>query len=311
MIKPKALKKGDTIGIIAPSSPEDKEKLHDSTKILEGLGFKVVHGRSCYENYGYLAGDDELRAFDINTMFRNPKIDAIFCMRGGYGSIRILDLIDYNVIHKNPKIFMGYSDITALHIAIVQKTNLVTFHGPMLTSDFLSPGFESYTKASMLKALTRPIPLGKIESPIEETKSTMLKPGNAQGEIIGGNLSLLVSTLGTPYEIDTRGKILLIEETGEEPYKIDRMLTQLRLSGKLYDVEGIALCQFTNCEPSDSTKSFSLDEMFKEVFSFFKKPIIKNVYTGHGESMATIPLGVLGKIDGSKGVFIVEENAVK
>lgn len=311
MIKPKALKKGDTIGVVAPSSPEDKEKLCDSTKVLEDLGFKVVHGRSCYESHGYLAGDDELRAFDINTMFKNPRIDAIFCMRGGYGSARILDLIDYNIIYKNPKIFMGYSDITALHIAIVQKSELVTFHGPMLTSDFLSPEFGKYTKKAMLKALTKPTPLGKITSPIGKIKSSMLYPGSAQGEIIGGNLSLIVSTLDTPYEIDTRDKILFIEEVGESPYKIDRMLTQLRLSGKLYDVAGIALCQFTDCNARDSSKSLSLGQIFKEILLPLKKPIVKNVYTGHGESMATIPMGVKGRIDGNRGVFVVEENAVK
>lgn len=310
MIKPKALEKGDTIGIVAPSSPGKKEKLYEATKVLESMGFKIIHGQSCHEKHGYLAGDDELRAFDINTMFRNPIIDAIFCMRGGYGALRILDLIDYNTIYKNPKIFMGYSDITALHIAIIQKSELVTFHGPMLTSDFLSLEFEEYTKNIMLKALTAPIPLGKINPPRGKEKSSMLYPGNAQGEIIGGNLSLLVSTLGTPYEIDTRGKILLIEETGEKPYEIDRMLTQLRLSGKLYDAEGIILGQFTDCCDCDTGETLSLDEVFKEVLLPLKKPIIKNVYTGHGKGMATIPMGIKGGINGRSKTLVIEESGV-
>lgn len=310
MIKPKVLEKGDTIGVVAPSSPEKKEKLYKATKVIENLGFRVVHGQSCHEKHGYLAGDDELRAFDINSMFRNPRVNAIFCMRGGYGASRILDLIDYNTIYKNPKIFMGYSDITALHIAIIQKSELITFHGPMLTSDLISSKFEEYTKAAMLKALTNPVPLGEIIPPRGKVKPSMLYPGNAQGEIIGGNLSLLVSTLGTPYEIDTRGKILLIEETGEKPYKIDRMLTQLRLSGKLYDVEGIALCQFTDCCACDTDESLSLDEVFEEILLPLKKPIIKNVYTGHGEGMATIPMGVRGRINGNRKTLVIEESGV-
>lgn len=310
MIKPKALKNGDTIGIVAPGSFDSREKLHTATKILEDMGYEIVYGRTCFGNYGYLSARDDVRAFDINTMFENPEIDAIFCLRGGYGSLRILDLIDYNTIYKNPKIFMGYSDITALLVAIAQKSELVTFHGPMLTTDFISPNFKDYTKDYMLKALTLPRPLGHIIPPRCEVPSMMLTAGNAEGELVGGNLSLLTALLGTAYEIDTRGKILFLEEIDEKPYRIDRMLTQLRLAGKLYDAEGIVLGQFTNCD-LDSEDSLSLTEVFEDILIPLKKPIVKNVPIGHGKHKVTLPIGVKARILSRKGVLSIEEEGVE
>lgn len=311
MIKPKALKQGDTIGIVAPSSPADRGRLHRATSILENLGYKVRHSSSCFEKYGYLAAQDEKRAEDINSMFKDPTIDAIFCMRGGYGSMRILDLIDYDAIYKNPKIFMGYSDITALHIAITQKCQLVTFHGPMLTSDFALEQFKDYTEMAMIKALTSTNPLGSIKAAPGMPKEEMIFPGSAEGIAIGGNLSLITATLGTPYEIDTWGKLLIIEELEEEPYRIDRMLTQLKLAEKLDDAAGIVLGQFTSCESKDPENSLTLDQVFKDILVPLRKPIIKNVCFGHDIHKATIPMGVKARIDGNSNSFIVKESAIK
>ncbi|MCG0276796.1 MAG: LD-carboxypeptidase [Thermosediminibacteraceae bacterium] len=308
--KPGALKKGNTIGIVAPASPASAEKLNTAIKIIEDMGYRVKIGRSCYENYGYLAGSDDVRAYDINDMFASPEISAIFCMRGGYGTLRILDLLDYESISKNPKIFLGYSDITAIHIALIQKSGLVTFHGPMPAADFTCNDFNKFTKDAMLKALTSNSPLGEIKSPEGYPAAEMLVPGSAEGEIIGGNLSVIVSTIGTPYEIDTRGKLLMIEEIGEEPYRIDRMLTQLRLSGKLNDAAGIILGQFTNCVPKHPEKSLTLDQVFRDILVPLNKPVIKGVCFGHEEHKATIPMGVKARIDGERAALLIEESAV-
>lgn len=310
MIKPRALKKGDTIGIVAPGSPQNQGKLDKATRILEYMGFNVIQSPSCFGKYGYLAGKDEMRADDINLMFRDQTIDAIFCMRGGYGTSRILDLIDYDTIHHNPKIFMGYSDITALHIAMIQKSRLVTFHGPMLTSDFILQEFQGYTELAMLKAITSPFSLGEIKAPPGYPKEEMLVPGSAKGDVIGGNLSLIAATIGTPYEIDTRGKLLIIEELEEEPYRIDRMLIQLKLAGKLDDAVGIVLGQFTFCEPGDFQNSLSLEQVFEDILVPLEKPIIKNVCFGHDAQKATIPMGVKARIDGNTSSFIIEESAL-
>jgi muramoyltetrapeptide carboxypeptidase len=311
MNKPKALKPQDTIGIVAPASPAPLENLDKALDILEKMGFKTKVGTSCYEHRGYLAGSDETRASDINEMFRDPDIDAIICMRGGYGTPRILELLDYDMISKHPKIFMGYSDITAIHIALVQKSNLITFHGPMLTSDFTSPEFEKYTKGMMIKTLTQNVPLGEVKSPEYEPKVEVLVAQDAQGELIGGNLALIAATIGTPFEIDTKGKILMIEEVGEEPYRIDRMLTQLKLAGKLDDATGIVLGQFTDCNPQAPENSLSLEEVLEDIFSSLKKPVLKNVCFGHGRHKATIPLGVKASINAKRESLIIEESGVR
>jgi len=310
LIKPKALRKGDTIGIVAPGSPADEVKLYKATARLESMGFRIRHGTSCFGKYGYLAGKDEVRAEDINLMFEDPKIDAVFCMRGGYGSPRILNLINYDTIKSNPKIFMGYSDITAIHIAIIQKCQLVTFHGPMLTSDFLSSEFENYTAIHMMKALTSTFPIGKIVKAPGTPEGKMLACGSAEGKLIGGNLSLISDTLGTPFEIDTRGKLLLIEELEEEPYRIDRMLTQLKLAGKLDDVKGIVLGQFTDCGPKYPESSLNIEQVFEDILVSLEKPILQNICFGHDTHKATIPMGVKAKIDGDTNSLIIEESAL-
>lgn len=231
MIKPKRLKLGDTIGVVAPASPTTEEKLERVYRKLMQMGFNVVMGRSCFSKRGYLAGDDKTRAEDINKMFKNTEVDGIICLRGGYGSLRILDLLDYELIRTNPKVFVGYSDITALHIAINQISELVTFHGPMAAN--LIEDTCNFTLESLYNFILNEDFKPSIENLSRELVA--INGGIAEGQIIGGNLSLIASTIGTPYEINTKGKILFIEEIGEEPYRIDRMLTQLRLSHKLQE----------------------------------------------------------------------------
>lgn len=306
MNKVKRLKLGDTIGLIAPASPTSKEKVERAKEVLIEMGFKVKMGKSPYKKYGYLAGSDSIRATDINNMFKDSEVGAIICIRGGYGTPRILDLLDYEMIKQNPKMFLGYSDITALHIAFNQKSDLITFHGPMAVSDMIGD-FSGFSKDNLFKAIMDKEPLGKIASPKGEV-ITCINPGVAEGTIIGGNLSLVVDTIGTDYEIDTKGKILFLEEVGEEPYNIDRMLNQLRLSGKLKDSVGIILGDFNNCTAKDP-EDLNLEQVIEDLIKPAGKPTIYNVQAGHCEPMVTIPFGVKARLDGDKCELIILESA--
>jgi len=307
MIKPKKLKLGDTIGLVAPGSPATEKKVDKACKKLKELGFNVELGKSCYSRYGYLAGRDELRAEDLNSMFRNTEVDGIICLRGGYGTIRILELLDYNLIRANPKVFVGYSDITAIHIAINQISNLVTFHGPMAASD-LAGDISKFSLESLFNLILGEEFDGSIKNPIEDLIT--IHGGVAEGQIIGGNLSLIASTIGTPYEIDTKGKILFIEEIGEEPYRIDRMLNQLKLSNKLQEAEGIILGNFSNCIPEDPDMSLTLEEVIDDLIKPLNKPTIYNLQAGHCEPKITIPFGVKVRLDADRKEIVVLERPI-
>ncbi|MBU3191729.1 LD-carboxypeptidase [Clostridium bowmanii] len=309
MIKPKALKIGDTIGLVAPSSAlRQADGLEKSISVLEEQGFIVVIGESCGKKYGYLSGSDELRAKDINRMFEDNTIDAVFCLKGGYGTPRILDKLDYDMIKENPKIFIGYSDITAIHIVLNQKCDLITFHGPMAASDMLGD-FDEFSKKSYLNAITSINPLGEIDNPIGFEIKSMV-PGVASGKIVGGNLSLIASTIGTPYEIDTLGKILFLEDVDEFTYSVDRMLTQLRLSGKLEDCVGIILGNFTNCLPQYEDFDHTLMEVFNDIILKAKKPTIYNFMAGHCSPKITIPLGAEVLLDADSCILTIAESVL-
>lgn len=304
MIKPKKLKLGDTIGIVAPGSPTTEEKVEKAYEKLKEMGFKVKLGKSCYSKYGYLAGRDELRAEDLNSMFRDTEVDGIICLRGGYGTIRILELLDYNLIRANPKVFVGYSDITAIHIAINQISNLVTFHGPMAASD-LAGDISKFSLESLFNSILHEDFDGNLKNPTEELIT--INGGVAEGQIIGGNLSLIASTIGTPYEIDTKGKILFIEEIGEEPYRIDRMLNQLKLSNKLQEAEGIILGNFSNCMPEDPDMSLTLEEVIDDLIRPLNKPTLYNLQAGHCDPNITIPFGVRVRLNADRKEIVVLE----
>ena len=309
MKRPKALKYGDTVGLVAPSSPvSSADKVDLSVQKLMELGFKVKVGKSCLSKYGYLSGQDDVRAEDLNSMFADKSIDGIICIKGGYGTPRILDQLDYSMIEKNPKLFAGYSDITALHIAFNQICKLVTFHGPMPASDMLSD-FGEFSKNSFTKAITEKEVLGELRNPVGVDVKTLIK-GKATGHIVGGNLSLITATIGSKYEIDTKGKILFIEDIDEQPYRIDRMLTQLRLAGKLEDCTGIIIGDWNNCVPSGSNASLTLEEIIKDIIVPAGKPTIFNFKAGHCEPKITIPMGVEAALDADNGSLFIKECAV-
>lgn len=308
-IKPKRLGIGDRIGIIAPASPGNIELTMAGIHWLEEQGFQVELGKTVQQTLGYLAGTDADRADDINKMFASPDIDAIFCLRGGYGTMRLLELLDYDCIRTHPKVFLGYSDITALHISIGQRTGLVTFHGPMVASD-MGKGLSDYTGDSFYRALTTATPLGVLTNPPNIEPPVFIVPGNAQGYLTGGNLSLLVSTLGTPYEIDTRGKILCLEEVGEAPYRMDRMLTQLLLAGKLQAAAGIVVAMCSDCD-EDDPPSFTVEEVLLDRLGGVNIPVLYQLYFGHTAEKATLPLGAMAKLGTDVGGLAVIESGTE
>ena len=296
MIKPQALKLGQTLGLIAPASPATQEKTLEAKAYLESLGFKVKMGKTCHLSHGYLAGTDKERLEDIHTMFQDPEIDGIIAVRGGYGTSRLLKDLDYKLISENPKVFIGYSDMTAIHTAIRQKSGLVTFHGPMAASDLIEDKSD-FTIKSLYSAILEGHHKEEMENPQGEAIETIVG-GTAKGQITGGNLCLLTNTIGTPYEIETEGKILLIEEVREKPYAIDRMLTQLKLAGKLDSVEGIILGDFKDCQGDQD--SLSLEQVFKDHIEPLGKPTIYNFQAGHCQPAITVAMGIEVELNADK-----------
>lgn len=291
---PKRLQKGDTIGIISPSSPPNMENLQKALPFLEALGLNVKMGKSVEAERGYLAGDDDARLADLHEMFEDPAIAGIICAGGGFGASRIADRIDFGMIKENPKMFWGYSDITFLHTAIGQYAELVTFHGPMLASDV---GKEEFHERSgrMFGQLFGPFELHYTE---EVSPLKALVGGQGEGELVGGNLASIRSSLGTKFELDTKGKILLIEDTGKEPYQVDECLNQLRMARKFEEVAGIVIGDFKNAAPEDPAHSLSLDEVFADYFSDLKVPVVNGFKIGHCEPHFSVPLGAKARLDG-------------
>lgn len=308
--KPSVLKKSDMIRAVAPASTErDLAKLNKGLAKLRDLGFEVSLG-DCVRKlrtWGYLSGTDEERAAELNEAFRDDDVDAIFCVRGGYGTPRILPYLDYDLIRSNPKIFIGYSDITTLHIAMNQKSDLVTFHGPMIASEMGSE-LTHYTETWLLRALTKTEPLGEITNPTDGPMIKTINEGRASGKLVGGNLSLMVKTLGTPYEIDTKNKLLLIEDTEDPPYRIDRNLTHLWLANKLQEAAGIIVGEITLCEPSSNEPSLTLWDVLKDRIGSTGKPATYGLCFGHGTHHLTLPIGVQASLDATQGKAWVEES---
>ena len=293
MIRPAHLNKGDMIGIVAPASPVERDVLERSFSFLEQLGLRYKLGASVYKKKGYLAGSDEERLADLHEMFRDPEVKGIICAGGGYGSARYAEQLDLDLIHNNPKVFWGFSDITYLHTAIRQGAGLVTFHGPMLASCVAQQEFHELS-GKMFEQLFSPVEVHYSESisPLET-----LVGGVAEGDVVGGNLTQLVNSLGSEFEIQTNNRLLVIEDVGEEPYKVDRLLNQLRLAGKLREAAGIIIGDFSKAEPAKPEASLTLDEVFAQYFGQLESPVVKGFRIGHCEPNIAIPFGVKGRLD--------------
>jgi muramoyltetrapeptide carboxypeptidase len=318
IVKPAKLTKGATIGIVSPSSFSEPFGLGQGVNYLRGLGYKVVLGE-CTKNltrHGHFAGKDETRAKELMDMFSNDKVDAIFCSRGGWGGMRILPLLDFGVIKDNPKIFIGYSDITTLHIAIHQRTGLVTFHGPSIEgyggdNPEKDPptGKDNIDRA--LAMLSKAEPWGVIENPPSGMLLRTIVPGKAKGRTIGGNLSMLVHTLGTEDSVVTDRRILFMEDVYVSEYDIDRLLTHLHLAGKLDKVRGIVFGQVSEfhkrTEPTPS-----LEDVLQDRIGILESvPSFTGLCCGHGRTRLVVPEGVKASIDASEPSLSVDESPLK
>jgi len=312
-IKPKRLKKGDKIGIIAPGGFIKEDELKEAVDNLKILGFNPEPSAAILERFGYLAGKDNQRADDLNEMFRRKDIDGIICARGGYGCSRILPLIDYEAIKNNPKVIVGYSDVTALLYSIYAKTGLVCFHGPVGISTFNEFSIRNFEDTLMKSyselRMSNPAPGTETNSELITIKS-----GVCTGELIGGNLSIVVSLIGTSYDMDYEGKIVFLEEINEEPYRIDRMLTQMIQSGKFNKAAGIALGQFRKCEPREKdpefSHSFSLFEVLEDRLANLGIPVIYGLSFGHITDKLTLPFGIRAGLNTLDKTLTLIESAV-
>jgi muramoyltetrapeptide carboxypeptidase len=314
MIRPKKLEIGDTIGVISPASPtENRSDVLRATEWLQKKGYKVVIGKNVNKLRGFVTAPEEERAEDFNEMFSRDDIDAVFVTQGGYGSAQIIHLLDFDAVANHPKVFTGFSDITSLHLAIQKYTDLVTFHGPGMAR-FNPEDLTDYTEKYFFKAVANTEPVGNI--PLADKKKWVhtIGPGVVEGDLIGGNLTLVCATLGTPYEIDTKGKILFLEDLDVEPWIFDHMMSHLRTAGKLKDAAGVLVGECLNCVPAVLNPGYHVDVSLEDVLEYYLKPLgVPAMYglpLGHTKDLATLPLGVKARLDADHKKFSVLESGV-
>ncbi len=315
-IKPGKLTPGDTIGIVAPASaPPDPKAIDRSCAAIEALGYKPLLGGNARARLGFLAGNDRERADDLMKMFLAPRVRAIVCVRGGYGASRLLPLLDYAAIRAHPKILVGYSDITSLHLALLRKSNLVSFHGPMLNSDFIKDDMPDFTLESFLHTLGKAEPVGSISQGYKAKTMRIHRRGKARGRLVGGNITLFCASLGTPWQPSLKNCIFFFEDLDEVPYRFDRMLTQLLNAGVIQQAKGIAIGINKNCEDPKAKKSKeyrqTLEDVLRERLLPLRVPLVSGLPFGHVPWNATLPVGVQATLDGNKGDLIIEEAAVR
>ena len=331
MLKPPRLKEGATIGLISPASAADPERIDHSIANLRKLGFRVKEGKHIRSRLGFLAAPDPARLADLHAMFADPKVDAIMCVRGGYGTGRLAPFIDYKLIRRTPKILLGFSDVTFIHLSIWKECELVTFNGPMLNSAFGDP--RPFTIEGFRRTVMSPAPAGSIWQGHEDRNYRVVRPGRATGRLTGGNLSLVAATVGTPAEIDTKGKIVFLEDVDEKPYRFDRMLTQLLLAGKLWDAAAVVfgrnvldeetakieqerakqgLPRIVAPPPTRVSREFeqTVDDVIAERMKPVGIPVIIGLPFGHIDDYATLPIGVKASMDSRTGDLVIEESAV-
>lgn len=303
----KRFSKDSTLGIIAPASPSEKEKIDAQLNYLKSLGFKLKLGKHIYDKHGFLAGRDEERAQDLMDAFLDEDIDAIMCYRGGYGTIRMLPYLDFNVIKSNPKIFIGFSDVTLLLNSIYERCNLITFHGVMANSGTDNPITMDSLKHSIMEGYEPYNICNPEESPL--TFKNFSK--NIEGTLVGGNLAVICSSIGTEYEIDVRDKILFLEDIAEPPYKLDRLFAQLQFSGKLKQCKAVILGQFTGCTLPHYERSFTVEQVIENNFTSKDIPVCYHIMSGHGSPRLTLPIGANIRLNAETKCIEVLEAVVK
>ncbi|MFN0173060.1 MAG: LD-carboxypeptidase [Saprospiraceae bacterium] len=312
LLKPARLREGAIVALIAPSGPASEEKLAKGIGNLTKFGFNIVEGKSLRAQNGYLAGTDAARLADLHWAFQNPEIEAVWCIRGGYGATRLLPNIDFELIRRHPKPLFGYSDVTALHIAIHQRTGLVTFHGPVAASEYPEETLLHFRSVLMQPVAPYEIAASAETTAIEppEYQPFVIRPGQARGALTGGNLALLSSLAGTPFAPVFKKKIVFIEDIGEQPYRIDRMLTQLLQATDLAQAAGIVLGVFTDCQPKQDSPSLSLPDALRDRLGGLGIPVMYGLPFGHVNHQATFPYGIEAKLDADRMVLTILEAAV-
>ncbi len=313
VLKPPRLQAGDTVGLINPAGatfhPVDVTVVEETLAAL-GLGMKA--GEHLLDRYGYLAGEDKARAKDVNNMFADPDVSALLSLRGGWGCNRLLDLLDYEAISRNPKILMGYSDITSLLLAINAKTSLVTFHGPVGISTW-NQYSTNFVKKLLFNAeafsMENPRDTGDNLAQVSDRVIT-ITGGKAKGRLLGGNLSVLTSMVGSDYLPNFEGSILFLEEINEDIFRVDRMLTQLKLAGILGRISGFIFGKCKECNPGEGFGSLTLEEVFADHIEPLGIPAWSGTMIGHMDKKFTIPLGIEAEIDADKGIISLQEPAV-
>jgi muramoyltetrapeptide carboxypeptidase len=295
-IRPPRLKPGDTIGIVAPASPFDRKTFDQGIRSLESMGFQTCVPDEIFEKNGYLAGSDSHRAGLVMQFFKDYRVNALLCARGGFGSLRILPLLDFNIIRQNPKVFVGHSDITALLAAITAKSRLVTFHGPLVTTLANAP---EMTCSTLLTAIS-----SNAIVELKPAQGIALKAGRARGRVIGGNLTTLCHMLATPFEPRFENHILLLEDRGEAHYRIDRMLFQMKLAGCFKGVAGLVLGSFQDCGSLDG-----IFRIFEAHFQDMSLPILAGFDVGHGPQNMTMPVGLEATLDADEQILSFDQPA--
>lgn len=311
-ILPRKLERGDLIGLVTPGSPIEREQLEETIQKLEGLGFRTYHTDSVLSRHGYLAGDDRERADDLMHMFTNPEVKGIWCVRGGYGSVRILNLLDFEKIEINPKVFIGYSDITALLTSVHEQTGLVTYHGPVGISDFNDFSMKSFERVIL-------DPEKKYRFPYEREDQTEGNPefdrytihgGKAEGTLIGGNISVLDSMIGTRFEPDFEKRIVYLEDVEEKTYRVDKMLFHLLEGTNLKSAAGIVMGVMGGCNINDEPR-LSLKQAIGELLEPLGIPVSYGLSFGHIKKMVTIPNGIRARMNADRNTLrLLEKTAL-
>ncbi|RIW15904.1 LD-carboxypeptidase [Algoriphagus lacus] len=308
---PNSIKKGDTVGIISPSAATaDRMEFTYAKEAMEALGFRVKLGENLKNRYGHLAGTDLERANDLNAMFADPLVKAVICLRGGSGAARILPMINYEMVKSNPKPILGYSDITALHCAIHSQTGLVTFHGQNGTGSWNSFNVKQFEKVFFEKAMvTYQNEVTKGDDLVAKgNRIQTLKGGIAEGKILGGNLTVLSALSGTPYYPDFQDAILFIEDVGEDPYRIDRMMSTLQLNGTLGKIKGFIFGQCTDCKPGSGYGAFTVDQILDEYILPLGIPAYAGAMIGHIAKQFIVPVGAKVRMNADAGTFTLSES---
>ncbi|MGV3561100.1 S66 peptidase family protein [Larkinella arboricola] len=313
-IKPPRLKPGDTVALVGPAAPAfSRETVQITVESLQALGFKTVVAKHVFDRYGYLAGTDADRAADLNAMFADSGVNAIMAMHGGWGCARLLPLLDYNLIRRNPKVLVGYSDITALLLGIYTQTGLITMHGPVGAVTW-NPFTVNYLRQTLMdgQAVLMDNPHDKGDL-LAQTKDriTTLHPGKARGRLLGGNLTVLSHLMGTKYLPDWKGSILFLEDIGEDVYRMDRMITQLRLAGVLDEISGFVFGKCTDCDPGKGYGSLTMEDVFRDHIVPLRKPAYSGAMIGHITHKFTVPVGIEAEVDADTGTIRLLEPAVR